>query len=222
MANANQIIINGETKIDLTNDTVTPATLAAGATAHDASGAVITGEAEIMPDVIPISRGGTEATTATDARRNLGLSTAVIEASISGKTITLTFADGSIQTLTTQDTTYSAMTAATSSAAGKAGLVPAPAAGAQAKFLRGDATWQSVTSSPFTARATSIGDASTTKPAVVVSSYRNGNDWYRVWSDGWVEQGGLLTTTGSGKTITLHKAMADTKCVCHCFYVVNP
>lgn len=41
-----------------------------------------------------------------------------------------------------QDTTYTDMTAATSSAAGKHGLVPAPAAGAQAKFLRGDGTWQ--------------------------------------------------------------------------------
>lgn len=40
------------------------------------------------------------------------------------------------------DTTYSNMTAATAAAAGKAGLVPAPAAGAQAKYLRGDGTWQ--------------------------------------------------------------------------------
>ena len=40
-----------------------------------------------------------------------------------------------------QDTTYSNMTAATASAAGKAGLVPAPAAGKQASFLRGDGSW---------------------------------------------------------------------------------
>jgi hypothetical protein len=39
------------------------------------------------------------------------------------------------------NTTYSDMTAATSSAAGKAGLVPAPAAGKQTSFLRGDGTW---------------------------------------------------------------------------------
>lgn len=42
------------------------------------------------------------------------------------------------------DHTYANMTAATDSAAGKAGLVPAPAAGAQGKFLRGDGTWQAV------------------------------------------------------------------------------
>ncbi len=39
------------------------------------------------------------------------------------------------------NTTYSNMTAATASAAGKAGLVPAPAAGKQASFLRGDGIW---------------------------------------------------------------------------------
>lgn len=41
----NKVIVNGETKIDLTADTVTPATLMAGATAHDASGNQIVGEA---------------------------------------------------------------------------------------------------------------------------------------------------------------------------------
>ncbi len=41
-----------------------------------------------------------------------------------------------------ENTTYGNMKAATASVAGKAGLVPAPAAGAQSKFLRGDGTWQ--------------------------------------------------------------------------------
>ena len=44
--------------------------------------------------------------------------------------------------------------------------------------------------------------------ATVVESYRNGTEWYRVWSDGWVEQGGYSTNT---TTVTLHKAYADTK-----------
>ena len=39
------------------------------------------------------------------------------------------------------DTTYSAMTGATSSSAGKSGLVPAPASGKQGAYLRGDGTW---------------------------------------------------------------------------------
>ena len=44
------------------------------------------------------------------------------------------------------DYRYSAMTGATSSAAGEAGLVPAPAAGKHGAFLRGDGTWQAITS----------------------------------------------------------------------------
>lgn len=39
----NKIVINGTTKIDLTADTITAASLASGVTAHDASGAPITG-----------------------------------------------------------------------------------------------------------------------------------------------------------------------------------
>ena len=31
--------------------------------------------------------------------------------------------------------------------------------------------------------------------ATVVESYRNGTEWYRVWSDGWVEQGGKLAAS---------------------------
>ena len=53
------------------------------------------------------------------------------------------------------NTTYSNMTAATASAAGKAGLVPAPAAGAQTKFLRGDGTWVVPTNTTYTAATSS-------------------------------------------------------------------
>jgi hypothetical protein len=42
---------------------------------------------------------------------------------------------------TDTNTTYTNMGAATASVAGKAGLVPAPAAGKQTSFLRGDGTW---------------------------------------------------------------------------------
>lgn len=43
MANYNKIIYGGKTLIDLTGDTITPADLANGVTAHDKTGAVITG-----------------------------------------------------------------------------------------------------------------------------------------------------------------------------------
>ena len=61
-----------------------------------------------------------------------------LSGALSGNTFinTLTPSIGSATT-----STVPAMTKATSSAAGKAGLVPAPAAGEQANFLRGDGTW---------------------------------------------------------------------------------
>lgn len=49
------------------------------------------------------------------------------------------------QTYAKNSSLPSTMTAATASAAGKGGTVPAPAAGANTKFLRGDATWQAIT-----------------------------------------------------------------------------
>lgn len=69
---------------------------AASATTADSAGNV-TG-------TVAIANGGTGATTSANARTNLGLSTAFTAASISGKTITLTKANGATQTLTTQDT----------------------------------------------------------------------------------------------------------------------
>lgn len=47
MSNTNQyvnkVVVNNVTKLDLTNDTVTPGTLAAGKVAHNAAGERITG-----------------------------------------------------------------------------------------------------------------------------------------------------------------------------------
>lgn len=53
------------------------------------------------------------------------------------------------------NTTYSNMTAATASAAGKTGLVPAPAAGKQTSFLRGDGTWVVPTNTTYSTGTTS-------------------------------------------------------------------
>lgn len=49
------------------------------------------------------------------------------------------------------DTTYSAFKGASASAAGGAGLVPAPAQGGQGKFLAGDGTWKDITIPEVTA-----------------------------------------------------------------------
>ena len=47
------------------------------------------------------------------------------------------------------------MTGASSSAAGKTGLVPAPAAGKQTSFLRGDGTWVIPTNTTYSNATTS-------------------------------------------------------------------
>lgn len=58
----------------------------------------------------------------------------------------------------TTDTTYSAFKGATSSSAGGSGLVPAPAAGKQTFFLRGDGTWAVPTNTTYsTGNATTAG-----------------------------------------------------------------
>lgn len=71
-----------------------------------------------------------------------------------------------------------------------------------------------ITSSPITAlcttKATTTSSASSTKPAVVVTNYVNGTTWYRIWSDGWKEQGGEFTFTADENTITLPKAFSNT------------
>lgn len=69
---ANKVVVNGETILDLTQDTVTPATLAKGIKAHDKSGAPIVGTMEA-------SAGGDyniAATTNADGTQNLSITDA--------------------------------------------------------------------------------------------------------------------------------------------------
>nr|DAP42267.1 MAG TPA: structural protein [Caudoviricetes sp.] len=86
----------------------------------------------------------TSATKATNDAKDQVITGYVRGLSISGRTITITKGDGTSSTITTQDTnsTYDVFAGATADAAGGTGLVPAPAKGDQAKFLRADGTWQ--------------------------------------------------------------------------------
>lgn len=77
---------------------------------------------------------------------------------------------------TDTNTTYTNMGAASASAAGKAGLVPAPAAGAQAKYLRGDGTWQ-------TPPNTTYAKANTTTLGLVMIGYSENGKNYPVELD---------------------------------------
>lgn len=44
---------------------------------------------------------------------------------------------------------------------------------------------------------------------VVVETYKNGFSWYRVWSDGWIEQGGHLTVNVAATNVQLLKQYKD-------------
>lgn len=48
---------------------------------------------------------------------------------------------------------------------------------------------------------------------VSVETYRSGGSWYRVWSDGWIEQGGEAETMD--RTITFLKKFKDTSYILH-------
>lgn len=78
---------------------------------------------------------------------------------------------------TDTNTTYSNMGAATSSTAGKAGLVPAPAEGKQASFLRGDGTWVVPTN-------TTYAKANTSTLGLVMIGYAENGKNYPVELDG--------------------------------------
>lgn len=50
-----------------------------------------------------------------------------------------------------------------------------------------------------------------TEATAVVETYKSGTDWYRVWSDGWIEQGGIIhSESGIDKPVSLLKTMIDT------------
>ena len=88
-----------------------------------------------LPDATTSAKGGVK------VGSNLTISSGTLSLTKDNVTAALGY------TPPTTNTTYNTMGAATASAAGKAGLVPAPAAGKQTSFLRGDGTWQNVDTS---------------------------------------------------------------------------
>lgn len=81
----------------------------------------------------------------------------------SGNTLSFidTVSQASDGKITATKKTVSTMGAASSSVAGTAGLVPAPAAGDQAKFLKGDGTWSTVATSDTKVTQTKLGGTET-------------------------------------------------------------
>lgn len=56
-----------------------------------------------------------------------------------------------------------------------------------------------------------VTEFSLTSGKFVVETFQSGKSWYRVWSDGWCEQGGVTSTYNTSiETISLLKTMKDT------------
>ena len=53
---------------------------------------------------------------------------------------------------------------------------------------------------------------------MVKESYVNGDNWYRIWTDGWIEQGGKVTRGFSGTITFLKPHTAIPTVVCACVY----
>lgn len=100
---------------------------------------------------------------------------------ISGKQNTLTAGSNitiSGDTISATDTTYTAFTGCDSVTAGTSGLVPAPSAGDESKFLKADGTWDTVGGGGGGAsNLTDLGDVSITSAASGEALCFDGNDW---------------------------------------------
>lgn len=44
----------------------------------------------------------------------------------------------------------------------------------------------------------------------IVETWQSGTSWYRIWSDGWIEQGGKLTPASGGQNVNLYKKYTTT------------
>lgn len=61
-----------------------------------------------------------------------------------------------------------------------------------------------------TTKATTTSSATNDKVAVITQNYVSGTSWYRVWSDGWIEQGGTTGAISRGTKTTYLKSFTNT------------
>lgn len=81
--------------------------------------------------------------------------------------------------------------------------------------IEGEITNQTDLNDILTAQQTKITELSATSRSYLLGAYENGTSWWRVYSDGWIEQGGV--GTGSGAVhITFLKQFKSASFVLHC------
>ena len=81
------------------------------------------------------------------------------------------------------------------------------------KNLSNVTTLASASAKGITWFGTATSNVASTRPAVIVTSYLSGSTWYRLYSDKWVEQGGIAQATNTKDTdvtITFPKAFKNT------------
>ena len=52
----------------------------------------------------------------------------------------------------------------------------------------------------------------------IIEEYHSGTQWYKIWSDGWIEQGGYVSNPSSNKTVTLLKSYNNINYSIQCQY----
>lgn len=129
--------------------------------------------------------------------------TYIKDLSVDGTTITFKRGDNTTQSITTQDTDtmYDVFTGASASVGGSTGLVPAPVAGDQNKFLRADGTWVVATDTKYSVFTGATGSTGGTTGLVPASSAGDQNKFLR--ADGtWVVPTDTKYTAGAGITLS--------------------
>ena len=126
--------------------------------------------------------------------------------------------DGTWSVPPDNNTTYSNMAGATASAAGKAGLVPAPAAGKQGQYLRGDGTWQTPVTVQNNLTSTSTADAlaAAQGKALKAAIDKNANDISTINNNlnKRILYGHVESSTSDKETYTISPAIVDRGILC--------
>ena len=140
---------------------------------------------------------------ASDLANKKDVQTAKTSPSASGNSVSFidTISQDAQGVITATKKTVSTMSAASSSAAGSAGLVPAPASGKQSSFLRGDATWQAVTDTKNTAGSTNKSPSSSEKLYLIGATSQAANPQTYSNSKLYLDANGLHANGINGYTL---------------------
>ena len=225
----NRVDINGATVIDLTGDSVTPETLLQGATAHDASGAAITGtmvRGTELKIIVTVTSGatvtatkGSKVVSGTSVNGTCTLTvpeagTWSVKATLSGQTSNtknITFTDSYTTSLTFFNATITVTVESGASVTLKKGGTTIAT-----KTSNGTAVFTVTETGTYTVEATKSGQtksgsvnvvSSTTSYALTLSflsSTLNNNEWSVIKSVSDAGQGANYWSIGDRKAVTLN------------------